>query len=361
MEAFLKSGAVLSCGPDRVRIAWGEPRRSATPGSVREASVFAPDFFLRDEKPWRIFPESAQMTRAELARRVQGLATGGGTEARFRWKGNEPQAQTFLSSFDGLQRRISTGELRKGVPVVFEAAEGVPTSAELVSALLTGLRARENAGRIYGIWSPGVSSAETEGMIGITPEDLFMVWPDGILETMALAGTARLEDAEELLSDSKELEEHQLVIDDLVARLSRAGEVSIDETEVARLPSLAHLKTAIQARLSDVAAGFSDLVRLLHPTPALGAFPREAGWKWLLSEEASSPVPRDRFGAPFGWVEDTDRICVVAIRNIQWRAGRTLLGSGCGVVAKSDPDREWAELALKRVSVRRALGLAGTG
>ena len=45
------------------------------------------------------------------------------------------------------------------------------------------------------------------------------------------------------------------------------------------------------------------------------------------------------------------------IRCLQWHGQRATLSAGCGVVVGSQPLREWRELALKRRSVYRNLGL----
>ncbi|MCM2323032.1 MAG: chorismate-binding protein, partial [Oligoflexia bacterium] len=114
------------------------------------------------------------------------------------------------------------------------------------------------------------------------------------------------------------------------------------------------------------AVPFERLARALHPTAALGAFPRPAGWEWLQSRPGARN--RKRFGAPFGllWSPGTpgtagqcelEATCVVAIRNIQWEGERVVLGSGCGLIAESVLEREWDELSLKRESVKRMMGL----
>jgi len=48
---------------------------------------------------------------------------------------------------------------------------------------------------------------------------------------------------------------------------------------------------------------------------------------------------------------------LVAIRNIQWDKNKSYIGSGCGIVKKSELNKEWAELTLKRNSVKKYLGL----
>jgi menaquinone-specific isochorismate synthase len=201
-------------------------------------------------------------------------------------------------------------------------------------------------------------------MIGATPENLF-VKRGRELETVAVAGTKAktaqpvAEAVSEFLADSKERHEHQLVIDDLRETLSIVGDVTVGETQVLELPSLYHLVTPIQAHLNREMM-LSELVALLHPTPALGLSPRRMGFSEM--EKWGELDRRGRFGAPFGVAyRDEEGVeiqrCVVAIRNVQWQDQQVMLGSGCGVVPQSDFEREWSELRTKRESVKRLMDL----
>lgn len=101
------------------------------------------------------------------------------------------------------------------------------------------------------------------------------------------------------------------------------------------------------------AVGFQQLTEALHPTPALGAYPKGAGKSWLMHYQTI--LPRGRFGAPVGyWLEDRGG-AHVAIRNLQWSENRMRIGAGCGVVLESEEDKEWNELNLKIESIKRIL------
>ena len=121
-----------------------------------------------------------------------------------------------------------------------------------------------------------------------------------------------------------------------------------------QLPSLKHLLTNISLT-AEMALDVEKLTRALHPTPALGGFPRAQAMRWLQSQPEA--VFRRRFGAPFGYVDGDFAHVVVAIRGLQLHSGRWWLASGCGVVEGSVPEREWSELALKRESIRRSMGI----
>lgn len=189
-----------------------------------------------------------------------------------------------------------------------------------------------------------------EGMCGITPELLFRV-EDGVLYTMALAGTGAL-GGPSLLENPKEMLEHRIVIDHIVSALEGLGKLSIDSTREQDYPFLKHLLTPIRVELES-APVFLDLVTRLHPTAALGGQPRLAAMDFLRVRGGE----RFRFGAPFGYVDGGKMVCVVAIRSLQWSGAKAHLMSGCGVVEGSQADREWSELALKRRSTARQLGL----
>ncbi|MCM2277788.1 MAG: chorismate-binding protein [Oligoflexia bacterium] len=358
MKQFLSSGAMLVSRSARseiskVRIAWGDWTWSASP-RADAVSFFAPDFFLSESLCWASPSQWAELTVRELREALAVFAEHHGETARFSWQG--PDEGAFRKGFEELQEAFRSGSLTKAVPVVFERASGQLSPAVLAS-LIASLLERSGPARVYGIWN------EHGGMLGATPEDLFEVTRGGVLKTMALAGTYRKVTGKEssaILDDPKERREHQLVVDDIRAALTELGEVQVGETGVLELPTLIHLKTPIEARLSR-AVPFEKLVRALHPTAALGAFPRKPGWDWLRSQESARE--RGRFGAPFGllWpsgAEVAEASCVVAIRNIQWDADELRLGSGCGLISESVLEREWDELALKRESVKRMMGLA---
>ncbi len=183
---------------------------------------------------------------------------------------------------------------------------------------------------------------------------------------MALAGTRRDRDREalgSLKSDPKEMREHGLVIDGISESLEGLGLLLQFPTEELPLPGLSHLKTRLELR-AEQDLSFDELVRRLHPTPALGAYPREAGKAWLSRLDQKSPIRRRRFGAPFGArygelhaseLGGTGK-CVVAIRGLQWRDNELCLPVGCGVIAESQLEREWQELQGKIRAVKGILG-----
>lgn len=198
---------------------------------------------------------------------------------------------------------------------------------------------------------------------GATPELLVSVQGTH-LETEALAGSIRRgaqpEDDEALgctlLADPKERSEHQHVVDGIRDRLAGVA-ASIHHAAVPqlrRLKNIQHLHTPIEAELLQP-QGVLPLVDLLHPTPALGGSPREEALAFIRTAE---PVPRGWYAAPIGWIDaDLDGAFAVAIRSAVSQGDRVWLYAGAGIMPTSQPDREWAETALKFRPMLNALGV----
>lgn len=377
---FLVSGALISPKPGLFWIAGGDWRWSDSP-PPSQLAFYVPDFFLSRKKSWAIPSQTFELTADDLYELLldEVISDDSNKEVTNMTEWIEPDPYEFEKSFQDLQNRFKEGTLKKAVPVVFSRSRCEMSPALLSRFLLNLLRqlsvsaAIQSAGknlRVYGIWGvPGLNCEselkKTGGILGATPEDLFEITSSGEVLTMALAGTrskAADPDVESarvaLLNDPKERVEHQWVIEDIREALSELGELTLQETEVVELPSLLHLKTRIKLRTTGYSLenSYRELVRRLHPTAALGAFPRMQGWDWLRKQDQAGE--RGRFGAPLGalW-PGKGALCVVAIRNIQWSPQEFRLGSGCGVIQESVLNREWQELSLKRQSIKRLLGL----
>lgn len=292
-------------------------------------AFFAPDFSLRELNPWIVGEEisvepSFSQSKPKIVHRTK------------------PEAVDFFRAHADILRRIADGEFKKVVPIV---AEQVEFSEDLQASSL--IRKPQK-----GFYSYGYGLGQ-EGMGGLTPELLFEV-EDGILSTMALAGTA-FSNAPSLLEDAKERDEHGIVVQHLTDELKTFGEVSVGPTGEKNYGMLKHLLTPISVQLNRMPS-FNEIVRRLHPTAALGGWPRAEALSWLSAEPSAKW--RGKFGAPFGFTDGECMKCVVAIRGLQWTGRRALLASGCGVVASSVAEKEWQELQLKRDSTLKQLGLS---
>ena len=301
---------------------------------------YANDFELADPAPWKhpsdfwIAPDLASLTET-----ISGEAPDIG------W--DPPGQRQWESLCVELRRGLDAGRFVKIVPVVTEVGRLLGGRLDALARTLPGLPS------IY--WSYAYRIGD-RGLVGATPERLFSL-ENGILETMALAGTAPIERAEPFSANPKEIREHELVAEYLIAALADLGEVERHPRELLPLGSLVHFRSDLRVKLSGAAPGIGELIALLHPTPALGVLPRSTENLHMLAEcRRRLGTPR-RFGAPFGVRLGDAFHGVVGIRHICWRGDEVLLPSGCGFIAESDPAREWRELALKRESVKRMFGV----
>lgn len=197
--------------------------------------------------------------------------------------------------------------------------------------------------------------------VGATPERLFSRRGRRV-ETEAIAGT-RLRGADreadralaaELLASDKDRREHALVVDavgDALAATCDAFEVGA-RPEILRLDRLMHLRTPARGRLR-CGLGDLELLRALHPTPAVCGTPRAAARAALTELE---PFSRGRYAGPVGWFAADGAEVAVGIRGVELGPGPTAtLTAGAGVVRGSDAGREWDEVESKIAGLLAAL------
>lgn len=309
----------------------------ATP-PAQGAAFHVRDFALRDPLPWKIPSRVERASREDLA---GGLATD--EPLRCQWQPLD--AEPFSVVFQEVMASIHSGFFEKTVPVVTET--GTATNDPHMSIMAAMLRQPPPL-LSYGWMEP------QRGFAGATPELLFSL-SDHRLETMALAGTARSEDRDVFAVDEKEIREHEYVAQSLVAKLVDLGQLERQPREILDLGSIVHFLTLIQVDLH-TAMGTGELLRRLHPTPALGPLPRtDATMDRLLEWRGRLGCPPE-FGAPFGLWDDGRFDAVVAIRGIWWQGRRLHVPAGCGIIEASRLVNEWRELRLKREAVKGFLG-----
>ncbi|SER99628.1 isochorismate synthase [Gracilibacillus ureilyticus] len=198
--------------------------------------------------------------------------------------------------------------------------------------------------------------------IGASPERLVHVKDNQILST-CLAGTApRGETSEEdirigqaLLNDEKNREEHQIVVNMIRDSLqSCARNVDIPDVPIIYpLQNLQHLFTPVRAEIR-FGCTLLEVVKKLHPTPALSGFPQKESLNFLRKHEK---LERGWYGAPIGWFDSNfNGEFAVAIRSGLIKREKASLFAGCGIVKDSNPDMEYEETKIKFTPMLEALG-----
>jgi salicylate biosynthesis isochorismate synthase/menaquinone-specific isochorismate synthase len=170
-------------------------------------------------------------------------------------------------------------------------------------------------------------------------------------------GTTEAEDerlARELEDSVKDAVEHRIVSDFVVEALRPfAQSVAARPPEVVRFTNIQHLATSVSAELIDPPADVLQLAAALHPTPAVGGWPREAADALIDELEG---MERGWYAGAVGWIDSHgDGEFAVALRcGLLWEDGARLY-AGVGVMPDSDPARELEETELKFKALLTAL------
>ncbi|HYW19321.1 MAG TPA: isochorismate synthase MenF [Nodularia sp. (in: cyanobacteria)] len=204
------------------------------------------------------------------------------------------------------------------------------------------------------------SNGKGQNFIGASPERLISIHNQELISD-ALAGSAPrgktpAEDAanaNRLLNSIKERHEHSLVIDFITQRLTQLGLLpQVLAPRLRQLSNIQHLWTPITA---SVPANVHPLkiVSQLHPTPAVAGATRDFACAEIRRYES---FERGLYAAPLGWV-DASGNCefIVGIRSALIDGDRARLYAGAGIVAGSDPEKEFAEVQLKLQALLKAL------
>jgi menaquinone-specific isochorismate synthase len=336
MEQFSDSMAWLARRDGSAVIGHGPFEASANAPVVGQA-FYIQDFAMTDGFPWKTPRRVEKITTADLTSRFADAHP-----ADCEWQPLD--AASFSVVFQEVMSCVYGGIFEKTVPVVTEHgnAEHAPGPA-----IIAAMTRQPTPLYSYG-WVHGGS-----GFAGATPELLFSM--DGNrLETMALAGTARSEDRKVFAVDEKEIREHEYVAQTLVSKLLDLGRIERLSREILDLGPIVHFLTTIGLDLHTPQVA-EDLLRRLHPTPALGPLPRTDETLGRLLEWRHRLGCPPEFGAPFGLWDDGRFDAVVAIRGIWWEGGKLMLPAGCGIIEASRLVNEWRELRLKREAVKRFL------
>jgi salicylate biosynthesis isochorismate synthase len=227
-----------------------------------------------------------------------------------------------------------------------------------VTPVLASMMGEHAVGAVFGV------QMDDHWFVGRTPECLLHL--DGEhAESHGLAGSVLrdcdpIRDAQlahRLQADPKLVNEHAIVADFVERTLQeffRDVRTTIDKP-VLKLADIQHRQTTISASDPTRRPDLLCLAGMLHPTPAVGGFPRTPVLQWL---ERHEPFDRGWYAAPIGWAGvDGGGEFAVAIRSAMIIGETATLYAGCGIVEGSDPDEEYVESCVKMQTMRKALGI----
>jgi salicylate biosynthesis isochorismate synthase len=157
-----------------------------------------------------------------------------------------------------------------------------------------------------------------------------------------------------LLSSAKDRREHELVVTDMVGRLTpiMADLTASSEPELKRMASVQHLSSDIHGTVLP-GVGLLDAIDAVHPTPAVGGVPTAAAIDLITRTE---DIDRGWYTGGIGWIDSSgDGAVAIGLRCGLVRGTSTHLFAGAGIVEGSDPDLELEETRLKLVPLLRLL------
>lgn len=192
-------------------------------------------------------------------------------------------------------------------------------------------------------------AADGSYWMGATPELLLEDKCEGRCRTRALAGTREAGTAGEW--SPKNMAEHAIVVIDMLNRLQQGGlEAIASEPRSLRYGAIEHLCTDIDI-LNNSGAFHSSIAALLHPTPAVGGYPRERALAHISQIEQT---PRGYYAGTLTVPTAAGSLTYVLLRVMHFDRRKWCIYTGSGITADSDPADEWQETQAKAQPLLKA-------
>ena len=200
-------------------------------------------------------------------------------------------------------------------------------------------------------------------LAGSSPEMLVRM-EDGIVETCPIAGTRKRgqtneEDeilSKELLADEKERAEHIMLVDlgrNDIGKVSEFGSVAVrDFMHIERYSHVMHIVTSVEGKLKKGLTAFDALSAVL-PAGTLSGAPKIRAMEIIDELET---VKRCHYGGAVGYLSFNGNLdSCITIRTILFKNGKAYIQAGGGIVADSDPEKEYEESVNKAKAALKAL------
>ena len=212
-------------------------------------------------------------------------------------------------------------------------------------------------------------SSDDVEIAGASPETLARL-RDGRLYTYPLAGTrprgATTEQdmaAEvDLLSDEKELAEHNMLVDlgrNDIGRVAELGSVRVEQFhDVLRFSHVMHIGSTVTGQLAE-GRDAVDVIDSILPAGTLSGAPKLRACQIIQDLEGSK---RGIYGGAIGYLDFSGNLdTCIGIRLAYKKNGEVCVQSGAGIVADSEPAKEFQECQNKARAVVEALREAEGG
>ena len=164
--------------------------------------------------------------------------------------------------------------------------------------------------------------------------------------------------ADDLLADEKERAEHLMLVDlgrNDLGRVAETGTVQVtDLMVVERYSHVMHLVSNITCDLMAGVDAF-DLLAASFPAGTLSGAPKVRAMEIIASLEKEARGP---YGGAVGYISFHGNMdLAITIRTASIENGKMTVRAGAGIVADSQPDKEYEETINKAMAIGRALEL----
>jgi len=204
-------------------------------------------------------------------------------------------------------------------------------------------------------------------VVGSSPEVLVRL-EEGKVLTRPIAGTRRRGNTEEedralereLLADEKERAEHLMLVDlgrNDLGRVCKPGTVKVaDFMRVERYSHVMHLVSDVEGDVMEGLSAF-DVLKACFPAGTVSGAPKVRAMQII---EELEPERRGIYAGSVGYVSfDGNMDMAIAIRTAVCRGGEVFVQAGAGIVADSDPEKEWWETVNKAKALMKAVDTVG--
>ncbi len=196
--------------------------------------------------------------------------------------------------------------------------------------------------------------------IGASPERLYhrdrnKIYCEALAGTRPRGKTTEEDNrlGKELLNSEKDIREQRYVSKSVIENLNKlCSKLKVGkDTTLMKLARVQHLMTGTEGELKNGITD-QDIIKSLHPTPAVGGYPQEKAKEFIAKIE---PFDRGWYSGPIGWISKDKADIAVAIRSGLVVKNKLHIYAGAGIVKGSDPDNEWNEIESKIAAFLRVL------
>ncbi len=198
---------------------------------------------------------------------------------------------------------------------------------------------------------------------GASPETLVKL-KDGVVHTFPLAGTRPRgkDDKEdkllekELLADEKELAEHNMLVDlgrNDLGRVCKFASVEVEKLRsIERYSHVMHIGSTVRGDIREDKDAL-DAIEAVLPAGTLSGAPKIRACELIGKLENNK---RGIYGGAIGYIDFSGNMdTCIAIRLAYKKNGKVFVRSGAGIVADSDPIKEYEESINKAKAVVNAI------